>query len=124
MFPTLSDFAGIKVPPTCPVNPRCAGFGCSSASTNVRLCTEGQSMRTMVNRCAAGASNCHQGKQASFSVYPRYHGPVAGQTTLKQAMGYSMTTRYMNREYRFTEWVSVQKLRSDGGILDAADPVF
>ena len=61
-------------------------------------------MRTIVNRCASGGSGCHDGKRAAFSVYPHYHG-YGGGARFKQANGYSMTTRYMNREWRLTEWV-------------------
>ena len=61
-------------------------------------------MRTVVNRCASGDKSCHYGKKAAFSVYPRYHG-ASGGTQYKWGLGYSMTTRYMNREWRLTEWV-------------------
>lgn len=71
VMPTLSDYAGIPVPPTCPRNPKCATAGCSSDSTTVRLCTEGISLRRQVNKCLNGAA-CDQGKAAAFSLYP--HG--------------------------------------------------
>ena len=100
VFPTLSDYAGISIPPTCPVNPSCRGFGCSSDSTHVRLCTEGQSLRPVVNSCAQGmaqgGSGCNLGKRAAFSVYP--HGDwFAKANKYKNSVGYSMTTRYQGK---------------------------
>jgi iduronate 2-sulfatase len=102
-MPTLSDFAGIPVPELCPVNPNCAGVGCSSAAVNVRLCTEGQSLRPIVEACGSGAgAQCDDaGKRAAFSVYPHY----GYNTPYHQVNGYTMTTRLNGVEYRYTEWV-------------------
>ena len=100
---TLTDYAGISVPELCPANPNCVGMGCSSAAVDVRLCTEGQSLRTVVEACSAGPSvQCDgAGKLASFSVYPHY----GYNTPFHQVNGYSMTTRMGGIEYRYTEWV-------------------
>ena len=100
---TLTDYAGISVPELCPANPNCVGMGCSSAAVDVRLCTEGQSLRTVVEACSAGPSvQCDgAGKLASFSVYPHY----GYNTPFHQVNGYSMTTRMGGVEYRYTEWV-------------------
>ena len=101
VMPTLADYAGISVPSTCPINPSCTDYGCSSASTMVRLCTEGQSLRTIVDRCAAGTSNCDSGKAAAFSQYPHY----TGSNPYHQANGYTITTELQGIEWRYTEWV-------------------
>jgi hypothetical protein len=101
-MPTLADYAGIPVPATCPVNPSCTSFGCSSAATTVRLCTEGQSLRTLVQRCASGvAGSCDTGKSAAFSQYPHY----TRANQYHQANGYTITTRMNGAEWRYTEWV-------------------
>jgi iduronate 2-sulfatase len=92
VMPTLADYAGITVPTTCPVRPGCPEFGCSSDSNLIRHCTEGQSLRTIVDRCAAGA-NCDTAKAASFSVYPHY----GRNNQWHAATGYSMTTKYQVR---------------------------
>ena len=103
VMPTLSDYAGITVPELCPVNPNCVGAGCSSAAVDVRLCTEGQSLRPVVQACSSGpGAECDAaGKNAAFSVYPHYEH----NSPYNQANGYSMTTRLNGIEYRYTEWV-------------------
>jgi hypothetical protein len=53
LFPTLSDLAGIPVPPLCPEN-----------SSQIALCTEGVSLRPIFSNPA------HAVKRASFSQYP------------------------------------------------------
>jgi iduronate 2-sulfatase len=102
-MPTLADFAGIPIPELCPVNPNCAGVGCSSAAVNVRLCTEGQSLRPIVEACGSGpGAQCDgAGKRATFSVYPHY----GYNTPYHQVNGYTITTRLDSVEYRYTEWV-------------------
>jgi hypothetical protein len=57
IFPTLSDLAGIAVPPTCPPN-----------STHVALCTEGVSLRPIF------ADPAMQVKRAAFSQIPHHGG--------------------------------------------------
>lgn len=60
IMPTLADLGGIPVPPLCPVNSR-----------NVKLCTEGISLRPIFS------SPSHQVKKASFSQYPHHASGVA-----------------------------------------------
>ena len=54
IFPTLSDVAGIAVPPLCPVD-----------SKDITLCTEGTSLRKVL------ADSRAEVKKASFTQYPR-----------------------------------------------------
>eukprot|EP00037_Helgoeca_nana_P016342 m.153861 g.153861 ORF g.153861 m.153861 type:complete len:698 (+) comp23475_c0_seq2:76-2169(+) len=62
IFPTLSDLAGIAVPPLCPPN-----------SSHIELCTEGVSLKPIFFDETAEV------KTASFSQYP--HGPHGVLTT-------------------------------------------
>ena len=100
VMPTLADYAGIGIPALCPQRPGCTQEGCSSDSTMIRHCTEGQSLRPIVEKCASG-TNCDEAKSAAFSVYPHY----GRNNQWHQSTGYSMTTKYQGREYRYTEWV-------------------
>ena len=82
IFPTLSDLAGIPLPPLCPEN-----------STAVKLCTEGVSLRPIMEgasvdgNAAAAAADADAGvevKRAAFSQY--WHpdgGTIASATSAK-----------------------------------------
>nr|CAB3263463.1 iduronate 2-sulfatase-like [Phallusia mammillata] len=93
LFPTLSELAGIEVPPYCPDNP-----------FKVDFCTEGSSFVKLLIH--AGKKREITWKDAVFSQYPRpsdYPQMNTDLPSLKdiKIMGYTMRT---NR-YRYTEWV-------------------
>ncbi|XP_041357724.1 iduronate 2-sulfatase-like [Gigantopelta aegis] len=103
IFSTLSELAGLKVPPTCPVD-----------SHKVLLCSEGTSLVPVLKNISAPyrADSFHWKKEslhwknAVFSQYPRPSvEPKANSDKphLKdiRIMGYSMRTD----QYRYTEWV-------------------
>ncbi|XP_046381440.2 iduronate 2-sulfatase-like [Haliotis rufescens] len=78
LFLTLVEAAGLPVLDLCPEN-----------STNVLLCTEGNSLIPLITNPASP-----NWKKAVFSQYPRNESNG-------DQMGYSMTTDH----YRYTEWV-------------------
>ena len=115
IFPTLSELAGVPVPPECPRN-----------SSNVTLCTQGTSLVSVMHRTVQRAIDCKKSRKwdtdlkpcksdtkakmgdkfAALSQYPR-----PGDMTLENSdkpklkdikiMGYSMRTQ----KHRYTEWV-------------------
>ncbi len=94
LFPTLSELAGLTVPPTCK----------AGESTIQTLCTEGLSATPLIYNLTS--HNITRWKYATYSQYPRpsIH-PQKNSDQPKLAdiryMGYSMRTKH----YRFTEWV-------------------
>ncbi|XP_046381445.2 iduronate 2-sulfatase-like [Haliotis rufescens] len=78
MFPTLVEAAGLPVLDLCPEN-----------STNVLVCSEGNSLVPLMKDPASP-----NWKKTVFSQYPR-------SADNGHQMGYSMTTA----KYRYTEWV-------------------
>ncbi|KAL8599536.1 hypothetical protein ACOMHN_066534 [Nucella lapillus] len=117
IFPTLTELAGLQVPPTCPPDP-----------FNVTLCTEGSSLVPVIKnvslehskgkksgkarsgseniRRLPGRSDLSEWKDVAFSQFPRPSvEPEANSDKphLKdiRIMGYTMRTDL----YRYTEWV-------------------
>lgn len=97
LFATLSELAGLEVPPTCPPAP-----------FNISLCTEGSSLVPVIrNVTGTGVSTPLRWKAAVFSQYPR--PSLVPENDSDNAllsdirfMGYTMRTD----EYRYTEWVA------------------
>lgn len=75
IYPTLVDLAGLSIPSQCPPN-----------STNIRVCTEGLSMRPLLE------APSRSWKSGAFSQWPKS----------STEMGYSIHTDH----YRYTEWVA------------------
>eukprot|EP01051_Picozoa_sp_SAG22_P018317 SAG22_NODE_3050_length_1983_cov_1.332272_2_plen_264_part_01 len=112
IFPTLAELAGVPVPQTCPPDAACMDGGvfggvpggCPSASTEIRLCTDGASLAPALDCYAGGAipgsCDARQLKAAAFSVYPHY-----GVNEWHNVLGYSMTTVLGGIEWRYSEWV-------------------
>ena len=101
LYATISELAGLAVPPTCPDNP-----------FNVSFCTEGVSfVRLIKNLTERWSSSDDAGtltwKPAVFSQYPRPSltpthdsiNPVLANITV---MGYTMRTT----QHRYTEWMA------------------
>ncbi|XP_070552725.1 iduronate 2-sulfatase-like [Ptychodera flava] len=96
LFPTLSELAGLKVPPVCPENP-----------FKVDFCSEGISFVPVIENLVTrkyGAS--FTWKNASFSQYPRPSDEPQPNSDLPdlrdiRIMGYTMRTE----KYRYTEWI-------------------
>ncbi len=91
IFPTITELAGIKVPPMCPVG-----------NKQPLACVEGTSLTPLLQNPKM------EFKKAAFSQYPR---PSAGLTSIpneppfdrtdtESVMGYSIRVD----QYRFTEW--------------------
>ena len=92
IFPTITELAGIKVPPMCPVGDK-----------QPLACVEGTSLTPLLQNPNM------QFKKAAFSQYPR---PAEGMTVIpnkhpfndsehdENVMGYSIRVD----QYRFTEW--------------------
>ncbi|KAK7097565.1 iduronate 2-sulfatase-like [Littorina saxatilis] len=103
LYATISELAGVDVPPTCPENP-----------FKIPFCTEGASFvpviknLTMTSRSndVTSAGNSFAWKQAIFSQYPR-PGVHPGHTSVNPVlddiniMGYTMRTV----DHRYTEWI-------------------
>ena len=102
LYATISELAGLSVPPICPKD-----------SFHVDFCTEGVSLVPLIKNLTTTSSRSdatmtgrrHQTwKRAVFSQYPR---PSAVPTDLSvdrlhiRIMGYTMRTD----EYRYTEWI-------------------
>ena len=105
LFPTLSDLAGISIPPVCPPKP-----------FNVTLCSEGYSFAPLLTQKSNAGRNCdsnvctkksyNRWKNATFSQYPRPGVEPNKDTDLPSldkitVMGYSMRTA----DYHYTEWI-------------------
>ena len=91
IYPTLSDLAGIPVPPRCKD---------ASASASASCCTEGVSLGDVVRNPASGRA-----KTAAF-----YQWPVDG----GNVMGYSIATVVDSSTLRYTEWVGYDKATHTG----------
>lgn len=103
LFPTLSQLASLKVPPTCPEDP-----------FDIDFCTEGASFAGHLSDAIAKhgdnkirfEQHHRPSKSAVFSQYPRPSDYPQEDTDLPdlaniKIMGYSMRTH----RYRYTEWV-------------------
>ncbi len=95
LFPTLVDLAGLEAVEKCPKN-----------SSKVKLCTDGRSLRPLLNGLER-----HQEPFFAFSQYPRPSLEPhidTDQPRLKHIrfMGYSLRTKY----YRYTEWVAFDRV--------------
>ncbi|XP_025086597.1 LOW QUALITY PROTEIN: iduronate 2-sulfatase-like [Pomacea canaliculata] len=97
LFATLSELAGLPVPPLCPPD-----------SSQVELCTEGYSLVPLIRNLTTSPSNSSfQWKSAAFSQYPRPSATIQHNSDLPnlddiRIMGYTMRTD----EHRYTEWVA------------------
>ncbi|XP_071477900.1 iduronate 2-sulfatase-like [Diadema antillarum] len=97
MFPSLSELAGLKVPPVCPPQP-----------FKVDFCAEGNSFAPLVKAHSRQEikQEFSRWKNATFSQYPRPGMTPSVYTDLPNleiitVMGYSMLTE----DYHYTEWV-------------------
>ncbi|XP_063231076.1 iduronate 2-sulfatase isoform X2 [Bacillus rossius redtenbacheri] len=98
VFPTLADLAGVPLPRLCPED-----------SSAVQLCTEGVSLRPLVEQAVGRGGRPDRGWKAGvFSQYPRpgtfpTRRPNSDKPRLKDiaVMGYSLRTP----DHRYTEWV-------------------
>ncbi|ELU07221.1 hypothetical protein CAPTEDRAFT_18188 [Capitella teleta] len=79
LFPTLVEAAGFPSLPVCPRD-----------SSNVTLCTEGESLMPLVL-----SNSSKDWKDVAFSQFPRSHQKIGS------VMGYTMRTP----SFRYTEWV-------------------
>jgi len=86
IYPTVADVAGIDVPELCPEN-----------STDIAACTEGSSLRPLLEGTAA------QVKNSSFFQWPK---TVDG----KHVMGYGLR----GEKYHFVQWVAHDRERREG----------
>ena len=99
IFPSLTDLAGIDVPPMCTEN-----------SPKSIACVEGSSVAPLLK------NPDREWKKAAFSQFPRpYSGlnKIPGHTAFKydhyeNVMGYSIRVH----DYRFTEWYSFDRSKS------------
>ena len=94
LMPTLSEVAGLSVPPLCPES--------SSKSADVSFCTEGVSFVPLLKQTNLSIP----WKKAVFSQYPRPSDDPAENSDTPELeniriMGYSIRTE----SYRYTEWV-------------------
>ena len=100
LFPTVSELAGLPVPPLCPAH----------SPYNVSLCTEGISLVPLLRRFARSHGthrNAVVWKSAVFSQYPRPtwkpgHDSMDPSLANIRFMGYTIRTD----DYRYTEWLS------------------
>ena len=101
LYATVSELAGLRVPPTCPPDP-----------FDVTFCTEGASLVPLIRNLTVTSFNDDdteglKWKPAVFSQYPR-PSLVPGHDSMNpvlahiRIMGYTMRTD----EYRYTEWVA------------------
>nr|XP_054756002.1 iduronate 2-sulfatase-like [Lytechinus pictus] len=119
LFPTLSDLAGIEVPPTCPPDP-----------FNVTLCSEGYSFAPLLeansNAILVGnatkkltSTRYSRWKNATYSQYPRPGVTPTRETDLPSlkvitVMGYSMRTK----DHHYTEWIGFNHTTFTGNWTD------
>ena len=103
LYATISELAGLDVPPTCPDNP-----------FHVEFCTEGTSLVPVIKNLTRTSSHDATDtgktltwKPAVFSQYPR-PSVVPGHTSVNPVlddiniMGYTMRTD----QHRYTEWIA------------------
>ena len=102
LYPTISELAGLEVPPTCP----------EDVPFQVAFCTEGSSLVPVIKDLTRASLGGDEGrslrwKPAVFSQYPR-PSVVPGHTSVNpvladiRIMGYTMRTDGQ----RYTEWVA------------------
>ena len=102
LYATISELAGLAVPPLCPKD-----------SFHVAFCTEGVSLVPLIKNLTMTSSQNdvtvagrrQAWKRAVFSQYPRPKLVPTDQNDSKEhirVMGYTMRTD----EYRYTEWVA------------------
>ena len=106
IFPTLTELAGLPVPPLCPVN-----------SKYPLVCVEGTSLTPLLK------DPTQQWKKAAFSQYSR---PAAGMQVIpneppfdktehsENVMGYTMRVE----QYRFTEWYRFNRTTATPNFTD------
>lgn len=121
LFPTLSDLAGITVPPVCPPEP-----------FNVTLCSEGYSFAPLLEPVQGSnailqkdgmekltSKRYSRWKNATFSQYPRPGVTPNEKTDLPSlgditVMGYSMRTK----DHHYTEWIGFNPKTFQGNWTD------
>ena len=108
IFPTLTELAGLPVPPLCPAGPN---------KKQPLVCVEGSSLTPLLY------DPCQQWKKAAFSQYPR---PAQGMTEIpnkprfsarehdESVMGYSIRVD----QYRFTEWYHFDRTTATPNFTD------
>ena len=106
--PTLTELAGLPVPPLCPADP---------STKQPLLCVEGSSLTPLLN------DPNQQWKKAAFSQYPR---PNTGMTQIpnepafsgkehgENVMGYTIRVD----QYRFTEWYRFNRTTATPNFTD------
>ncbi|XP_030837020.1 iduronate 2-sulfatase [Strongylocentrotus purpuratus] len=121
LFPTLSELAGITVPPVCPPEP-----------FNVTLCSEGYSFAPLLEPVQGSntilqkdgmekltSKRYSRWKNATFSQYPRPGVTPNYETDLPSLvditiMGYSMRTK----DHHYTEWIGFNPKTFQGNWTD------
>ena len=101
MYATLSELAGLAVPPTCPPDP-----------FRVAFCTEGYSFAPLihsVSKTPSRSTTRPKWKKAVFSQYPRpsytpSRNTISPSLNAIRIMGYTMRTETQ----RYTEWIAYQ----------------
>ena len=108
IFPTLTELAGLPVPPLCPADPN---------AKPPLTCVEGTSLTPLLH------DPNQQWKKAAFSQFPR---PYFGMTAIpnepafntteheEDVMGYSMRVD----QYRFTEWYRFNRTTATANFSD------
>ncbi|KAL8598684.1 hypothetical protein ACOMHN_033249 [Nucella lapillus] len=98
LYPTISELAGLDIPPTCPNNP-----------FKVEFCTEGASLVPVIKNLTSQntVKKPLTWKPAVFSQYPRpsfnpTHDSINPVLSHIRIMGYTMRTL----QHRYTEWVA------------------
>lgn len=97
LFATLSELAGLEVPPICP-----------PVSSRVLLCTEGSSLVPVIQNVTGSLNDGPlKWKSAVFSQYSRPSDHIQHNSDLPdladiRIMGYTMRTD----QHRYTEWVA------------------
>lgn len=96
LYATISELAGLDVPPTCPPNP-----------FQIEFCTEGASLVPVIKNLTSPTPDPSlRWKPAVFSQYPRPSAKIqpdsiGPELAMIRIMGYTMTTG----DHRYTEWV-------------------
>ncbi|XP_076467521.1 iduronate 2-sulfatase-like [Babylonia areolata] len=97
LYATISELAGLDVPPTCPNNP-----------FQVEFCTEGASLVPIIKNLTSPTKSAPlRWKPAVFSQYPRPsfnpgHDSINPVLSHIRIMGYTMRTA----QHRYTEWLA------------------
>ncbi|XP_051824517.1 iduronate 2-sulfatase [Antechinus flavipes] len=111
LFPTLSELAGLTIPPCCPYD-----------SFDVELCREGPSLARFLNFATWEKDPYSTRKPSDFVAYSQYPRPSdtpqwnSDEPDLKdiKIMGYSMRTI----DYRFTVWVTFDPVNFTANFTD------